>query len=143
MNKSRRFESNIKPKITHNKIKKHLHIIRSGDFNLDELRASKHEIEPLLHREAIEHIMADYRDVNFEGIRLIDIDSLAMYLNDDLPSCKRIAVICQSSMIKSLFQHFENICYCYGIEAQLFNTTEPAETWLCNEQKSKLCYPCL
>ena len=133
----------MKPEITLNKTKKYLHIIRSGDFNLDEIRTSKHEIEPLLHSEAIEHIMADYRDVNFEGIRLIDIDTLAMYLNDDLPSCKKIAVICQSSMIKSLFEHFENLCSCFGIEAHLFSTPEPAATWLCNEQKSKVCYPCL
>jgi hypothetical protein len=102
------------------------------------MRATMQEIEPLSRWDESEYIMADYRDVNFEGFGLIDIDTLAIHLNDDLPSCKRIAVICQSSMIKSLFNHFENLCSCYGIEAQLFATPEPATTWLCNEHSSKL-----
>lgn len=143
MNAHSQFEKNMNPKITLDKTKQILHVARSGDFNLDKMRASKHEIEPLLRREDIKRIMADYRDVNFEGFRLIDIDTLAIYLNDDLPSCKKIAFICQSSMIKSLFNHFENVCNCYGIETQLFATPEPAATWLCNEPSSKLLNSCL
>lgn len=143
MNARSQFETSIDPKITLNKTKRFLQVTRSGDFNLDKMRASKHEIEPLLRREEIERIMADYREVNFEGFRLIDIDTLAIYLNDDLPSCKRIAFICQSRIIKSLFNHFENVCNCYGIETQLFATPEPAATWLCNEQQTKLLTPCL
>ncbi|MEH6823036.1 MAG: hypothetical protein V7629_03890 [Motiliproteus sp.] len=83
---SSRVKSGVNSTITLNKINQYLHIVRSGDFDLDQIRTSLREIEPLLQREGIEQIMTDCRDINFEGGRFIDIDTLAMCLNQDIRS---------------------------------------------------------
>lgn len=77
--------------------------------------------------------MSDCREVSFEGAGVLEVDTLAKDLKDDIPTCKWLAVIAQPDT-SGIFPHFVNVCACYGIEVRFFTEPEPAEIWLCRDQ---------
>lgn len=113
--------------------KEYLHIIRPASTRLTEIKVSRQRHDDLINWSAIKLMLSDCREVNFEAASILDVDTLAAELKDDLPNCKRIAVIAQSYPSR-IFTHFENICGCLDIEVRFFSELKPAEMWLCEDQ---------
>lgn len=112
--------------------KKYLHVIRPASTRLTEIKASRQGNDRSALWDEIELVLSDCRAVNFETASVLDVDTIATDLKDDIPNCKRVAVIVQPNA-SNLFNHFKNVCECFDIEVRFFNELEPAEIWLCKD----------
>lgn len=110
----------------------YLHITRPANTRLTEIKDSRQGNARSAQWNAIKHVLSDCREVNFKTASVLDVDTIATDLKDDIPNCKRVAVIVLPNA-SNLFTHFQNVCECFDIEVRFFNELEPAEIWLCKD----------
>lgn len=110
--------------------RKYLHIARSCDTSVEDIRASRDKILPLFDDAGIERVLFDYREFSFERFSLVEIDTLAKEFKVDFPTCKWVALLCQPHALAD-YQQLQSSCGRYGIELELHSELESAKSWLC------------
>ncbi|MEH6471199.1 MAG: hypothetical protein V7752_08115 [Halopseudomonas sp.] len=111
---------------------KYLQITRSNSINLEDIKESRRRIVPLFEATNIERLLSDYREVNFDSVRAVDIYVQLKDFKEDFPQCKWVALVHRSAP-QNLLQHYKNASSYYGMELTVHTELEAAKDWLCYE----------
>ncbi|MCW8883742.1 MAG: hypothetical protein OQK12_00640 [Motiliproteus sp.] len=111
-----------------NKENGYLIVTQTGQLDPQQIKEARETSLPMF--QYCDRALVDYRKADLSGLRLIDLDDLSAEFHQDVPDCKKMAIIRTQGIDDDYYAHLRNVCSIKGVETELFTSEERAEEWL-------------
>ncbi|WP_426416928.1 hypothetical protein [Aestuariirhabdus sp. LZHN29] len=103
-------------------------VVQTGPLRAEEIYQARAESLPLYQQ--CEKALVDYRLADISSIPFLEIDTLAAEFRNDVPKCKRMAIVRTQGKDEAHYIHLQKVCVIRGVDTQIFDTLTDAQNWL-------------
>ncbi len=114
---------------------RYIKVTQSGLLRPADIKKARATSLPLYDK--CDAVLVDYRAVDLSGLSFIDLDNLAAELKQDVPKCRRMALVGKEGISEKYYAHLVNVCCLKGVDTRLFRELAPAENWLREEHSQQ------
>lgn len=103
-------------------------VTQVGPVTIAHIKSARADSLPLYDNG--DRALVDFRLADLSGLSVLDLDNLGIEFRQDVPKCKRMAIVRIPKVDDSDYTHLANTHSICGVNTQLFEHMDAARTWL-------------
>ncbi|RDE19590.1 hypothetical protein DV711_11940 [Motiliproteus coralliicola] len=107
---------------------RYLTVYQSGPLSVAEIKQARLDSAGFYNN--CDRALVDYREADLSPLNLLELDNLAMEFKQDLPSCRRMAIVRTIGSDDNYYEHLTNVCTIGGVDTRVFESPSQALDWL-------------